>query len=185
MKQNLEPFLNEKGFIYSDGQFKREDTSGIRSIISFDNMGIDNNSFNVGILINSVELDDDQGAHCVTFFTGGSLSKKARKLSCKNSEVLKSRLKRFIDLYDEIVESYISSFKTCSDIADELSNDEGLSGYRGDLYLLSGKKRSAKKAYKEWLAYLPTMKHLDKDTTATAISTTKEKIRRCSLFSRS
>ena len=184
VKKNVEPFLNDKGFTYSDGQFVKEQPNGIRTIIAFDNGGIDNESFQIIIFMNSVDLDNDQGAHCVTYFTGGSISKEGRKLPCNNIEVLNGRLERFVDSYDEIIESYISSFETCADIADALSNDKGLSSYRGDLYLLSGKKGNAKKAYKEWLAYLPTMSHLDNEAITNAVNATKQNIKRCGLFAR-
>ena len=179
VNKKIEPFLVERGFIYSDGKFIRENHSGVRSMITFDNRGVEKNSFIIMIFVNSVELDDDQGAHCLKYFTGGSLSDVPRNLPCNSSDVLDGRLQRFIENYDEIIENYLSSFKECADIADSLSYDRRLAGYRGDLYLTSHNKEKAKQTYQEWLEYLPSMKHLDNEIILNLVSETQRKIERC------
>lgn len=183
-REKVEIFLAEKGFIYTDGQFVRESLAGVRSMIAFDNGGIDQDSFNIVIFVNSVKLDDDKGAYCVTYFTGGSLSKTPKNIPCNNQDILAGRIERFISSYNEIVGAYLSRFCSISDIADDLSCDQSLSSYRGDLYLLDGEKGKAKKAYKEWLIYIETLKHLDEITISGEIQKTKQKIKKCGFFSR-
>jgi len=184
VKKLIDPFLTDKDFVYSDGYYKIEQPNGIRLMVAFDNGGIDSNSFNIMLLVNSVELDDDKGAHCICYFTGGSISSSPRKISCHDKNSLNSGLQRFIDQYDQVVEPYFSSFTNCSDIADKLSNDIELSSYVGDLYLVSGKIPEAKKSYKAWIEHLPTIQRLDKSKVEKAIDETNAKIKKCELINR-
>ncbi|WP_193162506.1 hypothetical protein [Microbulbifer hainanensis] len=184
VRKFIDPFMSGKGFIYSSGYYKNEQSNGVRLMIAFDNGGIDKNSFNIMLLVNSVELDDDRGAYCNCYFTGGSLSPLAKKIPCHNVRFLEGQLQRFIDQYDEVIAPYFSSFKDCSDIADKLSDDSALSSYAADLYFHSGNKRKAKKSYKAWIEHLLTITYIDNDKVEDAILKTKAKIKRCGVFNR-
>ncbi len=176
VRKYVDTFLVDRGFKYSNGYFCRVQNSGVRNMIAFDNGGRDSNSYRVMVMVNSMLLDSEAGAHCVTYFTGGSLSDSPRKFPCNSSSVLEAGLNRFVAVYDQIIEPYFIAFKSCADIADSIIRDPALGSYCGDLYALSGMYMKAIVAYESWIDHLLKVKHIADDLRNEAIQETNKKI---------
>ena len=69
------------------------------------------------------------------YFTGGSISPSPRDLSCTTEKALRSRLDRFVALFDEVVEPFFASLASRSQLADALSDQTTMDYIRGLLYL--------------------------------------------------
>jgi hypothetical protein len=132
-------FLASRGFVYGDRVFCRTQDGGFLNLIGFDSGRWNPNLFRIMLGFNDHSLPAPHvGFVHVRYFTGGSISPAPRDLSCETEKALRSRLHRFVTLFDQVVEPFFASLTSRSQLADALCEQATMDYIRGLLYLADG-----------------------------------------------
>lgn len=152
-------FLGARGFVYRDRVFCRDRGGGFLNLVAFDCGGRNPNSFRVMLGFNDLALPEPHAGFVhVRYFTGGSLSTSPRDLSCQTETSLRSKLDRFVALFDDLVDPFFASLASRSQLADAVLGQPTLDYVRGLLYLADG---DAGRAAAEFTHYLERLRDVE------------------------
>jgi hypothetical protein len=179
VESQLGAFLGAAGFEHHDRVFSRDRGDGLLNLIAFDNGGRNPKTFRLMLGFNARTLPPPStGFVHVRYFTGGSLSDSPRDLSCDTPDALRSRLERFRECFDSIVQPFFQSITTKSQLADTLSEQPTLDYVRGLLYFADGDRSRAARELASYLARLKTIEAAPEQVAET-IASVKSLLEQC------